>query len=161
MITTGLMREQDVDAVCEIEREAFSDPWSRKALLREARENPMARYMLVYEDDLPVAYAGAWLVIGEAQITKVAVRADRRGRGYGEAAMRALIQLCADSGMTEITLEVRAGNLPAQGLYHKLGFQDVGRRKNYYENKEDAILMTLSDLPEGHPENDPFLIYED
>ena len=43
-----------------------------------------------------------------------------------------------------LTLEVRESNLPAIRLYEKLGFQVVGRRKNYYrEEHEDALLMTV------------------
>ena len=43
-----------------------------------------------------------------------------------------------------MTLEVRESNDPALRLYRKYGFQEVGRRKNYYEKpREDAILMTL------------------
>jgi len=61
-----------------------------------------------------------------------------------------------------MTLEVRASNTAAQNLYKKLGFFNVGRRKNYYEdNHEDAVLMALEDLPEGNPENDPFAVFED
>ena len=45
----------------------------------------------------------------------------------------------------------------AQNLYHKLGFTDVGYRKRYYENSEDALIMICEHLPEAHPENDPFL----
>ena len=43
-----------------------------------------------------------------------------------------------------LTLEVRAGNAPAIALYEKLGFREVGRRKNYYRAEhEDALLMTV------------------
>ena len=72
-----------------------------------------------------------------------------------------MIQLAADSGMNWMTLEVRRSNVAAQNLYHKLGFIDVGYRKRYYENSEDALIMALEHLPEGHPENDPFLVTED
>ena len=61
-----------------------------------------------------------------------------------------------------MTLEVRRSNAAAQGLYRKLGFVDVGWRKRYYEdNGEDALLMGLEHLPEGHPENDPFAVFEE
>ena len=72
-----------------------------------------------------------------------------------------MIQLAADSGMNWMTLEVRRSNKIAQNLYHKLGFIDVGYRKRYYENSEDALIMALEQLPEGHPENDPMLVVEE
>ena len=112
-------------------------------------------------DGEPVAFAGMWLIMDEAHVMNIAVRADRRGRGYGERITGALIQLAADSGMVLMTLECRRSNAAAQGLYHKLGFQDVGYRKGYYENGEDALIMYLQPLPEGHPENDPYLQRED
>ena len=77
-----------------------------------------------------------------------------------ERVTRGLIQLAADSGMNWMTLEVRRSNKIAQNLYHKVGFIDVGYRKRYYENSEDALIMALEHLPEGHPENDPMLVHE-
>ena len=97
----------------------------------------------------------------EGHITNIAVRSDRRGLGYGEAVTRALIQLAADAGLSFLTLECRRSNAVAQSLYHKLGFKDVGFRKRYYENSEDALIMALEHLPEAHPENDPMLVVED
>ena len=88
------------------------------------------------------------------------MRPDRRGMGYGEMVTRGLIQLAADSGMNWMTLEVRRSNKAAQNLYHKLGFIDVGYRKRYYENTEDALIMALEHLPEGNPDNDPMLVRE-
>ena len=72
-----------------------------------------------------------------------------------------MIQLAADSGMNWMTLEVRRSNKAAQSLYHKLGFIDVGYRKRYYENSEDALVMALEHLPEANPDNDPMLVCED
>ena len=160
-ITLGLMTTDDVDAVHAIETACFKTPWSRKAFYDEVTQNACARYMVVREDGVAIAYAGVWFVLNEGHITNIAVRPDRRGMGYGEMVTRGMIQLAADSGMTWMTLEVRRSNVAAQNLYRKLGFVDIGCRKNYYENREDAILMALEQLPEGHPENDPFLVYED
>lgn len=48
--------------------------------------------------------------------------------------------------ITEMTLEVRVSNLPAQALYTKLGFVTEGKRDKYYEdNKEDALIMWCHD----------------
>lgn len=161
MIETGLMTLQDVDAVHEIEKQSFAIPWSRDAFIREVTENRCARYLVAREDGVPVAYAGMWLVLDEAHVTNIAVREDRRGEGLGERVARALMQLAADTGVRYMTLEVRRGNLVAQGLYKKLGFVEVGFRKRYYaDNNEDALVMACEQLPEAHPENDPYLVSE-
>ena len=156
-VTIGLMTLEDVDAVHAIEAATFPVPWSRDSFEKEVTENKCARYLVLKEDGVCVAYAGMWLVLDEGHVTNIAVRKDKRGLGYGEAVTRALIQLAADSGLSFLTLECRRSNLVAQALYHKLGFKDVGFRKRYYENSEDALIMYLQPLPEGHPENDPYL----
>ena len=158
---TGIMTAADVDAVCAIEEATFARPWSRASIENELT-NSCARYVVLRRSGETVGYAGMWLVIDEAHVTNVAIRKDLRGQGLGEKLMRALIQLAADSGMIWMTLEVRRSNAAAQGLYRKLGFVDVGWRKRYYEdNGEDALLMGLEHLPEGHPENDPFAGFEE
>lgn len=156
----GLMTLDDVDAVHAIEEACFKTPWSKASFVREVTENACARYMVLREDGVAVAYAGVWFVLDEGHITNIAVRPDRRRIGYGERVTRAMIQLAADSGMNWMTLEVRRSNVAAQNLYHKLGFIDVGYRKRYYENTEDALIMALEHLPEGNPENDPMLVWE-
>lgn len=160
-IEIGLMTLDDVEAVHAIEAESFRTPWSKESFYREVTDNPAARYVVLREDGVVVAYAGVWFVLDEGHITNIAVRSDRRGMGYGERVTRAMIQLAADSGMVWMTLEVRRSNAAAQALYHKLGFIDVGYRKRYYENTEDALIMALEHLPEGDPENDPMLLREE
>ncbi len=160
-ITVGLMTLDDIEAVYAIETATFKTPWSRESFYHDVAENPCARYVVLREDGATIAYAGVWFVLDEGHITNIAVRQDRRGMGYGERVTRAMIQLAADSGMNWMTLEVRRSNAAAINLYHKLGFIDVGYRKRYYENTEDALIMALEKLPEGHPEDDPMLVRED
>ncbi len=142
------MTLEDVDAVEEIERGCFSVPWSHASFVREVTENKCARYLVVEVQGEVIAYAGVWLVIDEAHVTNIAVRADWRGRGYGEMVTRALMQAAANEGCIWMTLEVRRSNAVAQALYHKVGFIDVGYRKRYYEdNHEDALIMVCEHLP--------------
>ena len=156
----SLMTKADVDGMHAIEVESFNVPWSRQAIEAEL-ENSCARYLVARKDGEVIGYAGMWLIIDEAHVTNVAVRKDMRGMHIGKALMEKLIQLAADSGMIWMTLEVRRSNKVAQNLYHSFGFIDVGYRKRYYEdNQEDALLMGLEHLPEGHPENDPFAVAE-
>lgn len=155
----SLMQESDVDGMHAIEEATFASPWSRQSIEAELH-NPCARYLVARENGEVTGYAGMWLVIDEGHVTNVAVREDRRGMGLGKELMKRLIQLAADSGMIWMTLEVRRSNKVAQNMYHGFGFVDVGYRKRYYENNEDALLMGLEHLPEAHPENDPFAVSE-
>lgn len=161
MTEYALMTEADVDAVHEIEVLSFRTPWSRESFLREANENQCARYIVAKEEGRVVAYAGVWFIVDEGHITNIAVHPDYRRQGIGEGVTRAMLQLAADSGMVWMTLEVRRSNAAARALYHKLGFIDIGVRRNYYENSEDAVLMAIDHMPESHPENDPFLLKEE
>ncbi len=136
------MQIADLDDVLGIEHASFSVPWSREAFVREIVENRAARYLVLLVGGKPIAYAGVWLVIDEGHVTNIAVHPSARGKGYGEMITSALMQLCADNGITWMTLEVRRSNTVAQALYKKLGFTSVGYRKRYYEdNHEDALIM--------------------
>lgn len=160
MIEIVPMAAEDLDQVTAIEQASFAlEPWSRDAFEQEL-SNPCARYLLLKEEGRVQAFAGVWLVLDEGQITNIAVRPEARGRGFGEQVTRALLQLCADSGMRYVTLECRRSNVVAQSLYHKVGFIDVGYRKRFYQGTEDALIMLNQHLPEGNPDNDPFLTHE-
>jgi GNAT superfamily N-acetyltransferase len=89
-----------------------------------------------FDDDLDASRVA--LVEGEpAGICKLAIRGERgwiagigvavahRGKGYGEALMRAVIQVARDRGLRELWLEVLTPNEPAIRLYEKLGFETV------------------------------------
>ena len=53
-----------------------------------------------------------------------------------------MVEALKTKGSHCLTLEVRASNGPAIALYEKLGFSEIGRRKNYYRNpREDALIL--------------------
>ena len=141
------MEERDVERVHELEVAGFATPWSIQSFREELR-NVCARYVVLEDGSGIQAYGGIWMIIGEAQVTTLTTDPKARGRGYGEAVLRALMQTAYDAlGIQEMTLEVRVGNEPAKHLYHKLGFVDEGLRPRYYEdNGEDAIIMWNHDI---------------
>jgi len=95
-----------------------------------------------------LAYSGFWVFLDEAHISTIAVRPEYRRRGLGELLIVTMIEDARGLRCRHMTLEVRASNVGAQKLYQKFGFEFVGRRKGYYtDNWEDALLMTLHDLP--------------
>ncbi len=147
------MTLKDIDDVHSIEADSFTTPWSRGAFEDELTENKCARYLVAESNGEIVAYAGAWMVLDECHITNIAVRRDKRGRGYGRLITQSLIQYATNLGASFATLEVRRTNLTAQSLYRSLGFLQVGCRRRYYEdNGEDAILMACQALPPVEPD---------
>ncbi len=94
-----------------------------------------------------VGYAGIWLSLDEAHITTIASAPEVRRRGVGELLLNGLIDLGLDLGARFLTLEVRLGNIGAQQLYLKYGFEVRGRRPRYYtDNNEDALIMWTPDV---------------
>ena len=157
-----LMTLDDLDAIMEIEHDAFAIPWSRRSFTEELTRNTCARFLVIEHEGEIAGYGGMWFVVDEAHVTNIAIRADLRGQGLGKKLLEDMLQLAADSGMAFMTLEVRRSNERAQRLYRSHGFVDVGYRKRYYEdNHEDALIMTTLSLPEAHPENDPFLVTDE
>jgi len=133
---------EDIDDVLVIEQRSFLTPWSRNAFVGELTQNPVAFYLVGRVGGRIVCYAGSWLIHGEAHITNIAVHPDYRGFNIGESTCRALLEEVAARGMVKATLEVRASNIVAQKLYHKLGFSSAGIRPGYYtDTNEDAIIM--------------------
>ena len=144
------MTVQDVDAVTEIEKATFARPWTREEFLREIEVNKVARYLVYVLDGEIVGYAGAWVILDESHITNIAIREDMRGRGYGKALVKALLQYLSNLGAEYATLEVRVSNAAARHVYESLGFVRMGKRPHYYEdNGEDALLMVCADMPEA------------
>ena len=136
------MRLEDVPAICEIEREAFTSPWTAEAFVNELTSNHFARYMVMMLEDEVIGYGGMWTIMDEAHITNIAVRHDYRGQGLGERLLTELQRTAVFFGMSRMTLEVRVTNERAQQLYRKLGFEPSGVRPGYYsDNNEDALIM--------------------
>ena len=141
------MTESDIDEVLIIEQLSFRTPWSRQAFIGELANNPLAHYLVGRFDSRLVCYGGAWMFLGEAHVTNVAVHPDFRGLGLGEAICRALMAEARALGIERMTLEVRFSNTVAQELYRKLGFYSAGVRPGYYtDTKEDALIMWNDNL---------------
>ncbi|MFZ5354317.1 MAG: tRNA (adenosine(37)-N6)-threonylcarbamoyltransferase complex dimerization subunit type 1 TsaB [Bacillota bacterium] len=136
------MTSEDIVPVHEIEVLSFKTPWSKEAFTEEIHKNNLAKYVVAQIDDRVVGYGGMWQILDEGHITNIAVHPDYRKHKIGEKIVQALIQKAKDLNINRLTLEVRASNDAAIGLYRKLGFTDCGIRKGYYyDTGEDAIIM--------------------
>ena len=141
MMTFTQMREAHVPQIAELEKLCFTTPWSEKSIASELK-NDLAVWMVALDGDRVVGYIGSQTAADETDMMNVAVHPDYRRRGIAQILIELLIPELKRRASRSLSLEVRASNEPAKQLYEKLGFAEVGRRKNYYRNpKEDALIL--------------------
>lgn len=134
------MTAADLDAVLLIEQSSFPLPWKREHFLHEI--TAPHSFPFVAEIDGKVAgYVCLMSLFEEAQILDIAVAAEQRGRGVGRLLMDKALAVAREKGAEVMALEVRESGAAAIGLYRALGFRQTGIRANYYESRENAVLM--------------------
>lgn len=144
------MREDDLNAVVEIEEMSGLNRWGYDAYRRELLKNDNS-LMLVALNLNPgrrvIGFLAGWTVVDELHVNNIAAHPDFRKLGIGYGLMSEAIAEGVRRNIRYVLLEVRASNQPAQSLYRKLGFNFVARRRDYYRlPTEDAFVMKL-ELP--------------
>ena len=137
------MNADHLDELERLERICFSRPWSKR-MLGEELENQCAAF-LVAEDErgTVLGYAGLLVMMDEGYITNVAVFPEYRRMGIAAKIIEVYLNFAKANDLAFLTLEVRPSNTAAIALYRRFGFEEVGRRKNYYDlPKEDALILT-------------------
>ena len=127
--------------IAELEKVCFNDPWSESSIASELG-NRLSLWLVAVDGDRVVGYVGSQSVLGETDMMNIAVAPDYRRQGIAEKLVTELISGLRQKGNHSLMLEVRVSNTSARQLYDKLGFEQVGLRKNYYRNpKEDAMIL--------------------
>ena len=143
------MNVEDVPAAHEIDKLSFTLPWPERSFRFEVTSNPASRCWVAELDGRLVGMLVLWKIVDEAHIATLATHPEFRRQGIAEQLLVAALEIAYVEGARSALLEVRVGNIAAQTLYRKFGFEEVGRRERYYkDNNEDAILMTLHRLPD-------------
>ncbi len=129
--------EEKVSDVYDILSDVYNkSPWSEEQILADIKQDNVDYFFLEDEKEL-IGFLSVQHLVGEVEITNIAVRKSYQGQGLGAQLMASL-----DDMDFPIFLEVRESNKSAQALYQKFGFELVGKRKRYYhEPVEDAIIM--------------------
>jgi ribosomal-protein-alanine N-acetyltransferase len=140
--STRPARPADLGAVCSIAQSTpTSARWSRAQYEEEISSG--RGLLAVVEEGEVRGYLVLRKVPPEAQLVDIAVRPADCGRGLGAALLGCAAAAARGWGCAKITLEVSAANEPALRLYRRAGFQVVGRRPKFYNDRSDAILMDL------------------
>ncbi|MCH2110304.1 MAG: GNAT family N-acetyltransferase [Polyangiaceae bacterium] len=83
----------------------------------------------------------AWRLADEMEVHDIVVDDPERRSGLGRQLMERALEVARVWGCRAILLEVGSRNQEARNFYQRLGFQQVGERKNYYANGDSALLL--------------------
>ena len=132
------------DELERLERICFSRPWSKR-MLAEELDNACAAFLVAEDGETGavLGYAGLLAMMDEGYITNVAVFPEYRRCGIAAKIIEVFMNFARGNQLSFLTLEVRPSNEAAIALYQSFGFEEVGRRRNYYDlPKEDALILT-------------------
>ena len=130
-------------AIALLEEQCFHHPWSAASLALLCTDTAFG--FVCFDGDVAAAYGGMLTVLDEGQITNIATAPAYRRQGLGAVVLSALLAHARERGLVSVTLEARVSNTPAIALYRKLGFLELGRRKNFYtQPTEDALIMGIT-----------------
>jgi len=144
------MDHADLPSVLQIEQSNYEFPWSEGIFKDCFRTMSYTNWVCEAPDDLIAGYCIISIAVGEAHIMNVSVSPRFQRKGVGRKMLEHLIEYARPRAET-ILLEVRPSNQAAINLYRKLGFRQIGIRKDYYParfgGREDAIMLQLDLVP--------------
>ena len=136
------MVREHLDELVKLEKICFSQPWSYQSL-EEELSNDTAYFFTALDGEKVIGYIGLYIVCESCFVSNIAVFPEYRRKGVATALIERACECAKEHGTDFISLEVRPSNVSALALYEKLGFEEMGLRKNYYRNPtEDALIMT-------------------
>ena len=135
--------DSDLEALTALEEMCFTDAWSAN-LMSEMFAGDLDEVFVLEDEGQVIGYGNIRDISGDCDLMSICVRPDRQGQGGGSLLMERILAYARGRKARQVFLEVRRSNAPAQALYRKFGFQELGVRKNYYTDpQEDALVMQL------------------
>lgn len=138
------MKIEDIEEIVKGEEKVFGHSLGYDLIYSDLALNPYALYVVLEIEEKIHGYVGMWIT-DNLEIINLYVDEEYQGMGFGSIIMEFVIDICEQSNINNLSLEVRSSNVKAINLYEKYGLKKSHIRKNYYvnENKEteDAIVM--------------------
>ena len=138
-----LMNASDLDEVLAIEFRVCPFPWGR-GNFTDSLSSGYSCWVCRIGGEL-LGYFVVMLAVDEAHLLTISVAEKRQGMGFGARLLRHAMSVARQSGATTLLLEVRPSNDNALSLYRHFGFQQIGRRRDYYpagKGREDALVLS-------------------
>jgi len=129
---------KDLDAIYEIEKQSFKDPYP-SAFINFLYDVNRRTFLVAEKDGAVIGYVIASAERDIGHIISVAVHPSERRRHIGRAIMGEVLKTLKDTGVATVRLEVRQSNAEAQRFYESLGFRRSYTLDNYY-GEEDALV---------------------
>lgn len=125
-ITLRACRPEDIPAVAAVDAIAFEDPWRYDAgYLRDLLDR-YPHFVVAESQGRVIAYQCSIVDRYAAQIVRLAVLPEYRGRGLGRRLLHEAFLFCAGQGLDRVYLNTQKENAASQQLYTRLGFRQCG-----------------------------------
>ena len=136
------MNLSDLEQISSNLQIEFDEFWNSN-ILKNAFQNPNNIVLVAKENEIIVGFSVINIILDEATIENIVTKKDMRNKHIASNLMEEIIKICKEKSLSSLTLEVNYLNTPAINLYKKFNFQNIGLRKKYYNNTDDAIIMSL------------------
>lgn len=136
------MNLSDLEQISSNLQIEFDEFWNYN-ILKSAFQNPNNIVLVAKENETIFGFSVINIILDEATIENIVTKKDMRNKHIASNLMEEIIKICKEKSLSSLTLEVNYLNTPAINLYKKFNFQNIGLRKKYYNNTDDAIIMSL------------------
>ena len=140
MITIEILKKEHISKVVEIEEKLLEETLGNEMLQAELH-NKYAHFYVALDSDIVVGYIGAWIIEGTTDMINFVVDSNYQHQGIGQLLMQEIINQSVKENSKEILLEVREKNNQAINFYLLQGFKQIAVRKEYYKNKDNALIL--------------------
>jgi len=141
-----VLKEADIGSVLDIERKMYNYPWSEE-IFRDCLKVGYSNWALIKDNNF-IGFAILSIAAGEAHILNICLDPAYKRQGFGKKFLDELFIVAKKKKVDCIFLEVRPSNVAAVNLYKKIGFKQIGQRKNYYpaadSGREDALVLSYN-----------------
>ncbi len=142
-----------LDAVAQIEQQAYDHPWTVGNFSDSLHAGYQAQLLTAGPETQSelLGYFVAMKGVDEVHLLNITVAPVHQAQGWARVMLDALVLWSRGQDAQWLWLEVRVSNTRARAIYEHYGFRQVGTRRHYYPasdaTREDAVVMSLALQP--------------